>query len=1089
MASKLKLLLLIILLPISLVQAQKTDVWDLGGATLDTNLYNNMLSVATINSWYSVAAGTSGVTLPNSTELTLTSGILTLKTGGSDRLYTTNTAITRYATGSIGTTDTNYTARYYCNGAANTNTSVAAATTRFFSLTLNADDEVTVVASTESAGNSISVSNLTTGTQNQSFPVTISGAGVTLVKFVAKEAGNFKIVSLVGKGNYYRIYRKPVTPVTLTGNMDVTAAPGIPGGYSVLFTNTFTGKTYTAPVTGTTYSVSNVPAGFTYKMSLVGANGYIISNGENFTVTDASTVTHDISVLKVVLFTVSGNVTGLGTKISNATLVYTPSTAKVYVPQPVINTGAATYTVDLEESVPYTISATGINDFELLSNTITTTAATTSNLDFTAKPVYPVTITTTGLTATQINALTLTFTNLNESGYSYTFAPGAAINLRNGTYTVSYTGLDTYTVQAGLISNVKVNNAAVAKTISFSPVTIWSFEDKTISTSTTAYKGMLFAGTAGTISNQIASGHLLAKTGGIIKIPVVADGDKVSISYYYSANFNIEGGTAITTTSGSTSLIENVVYTYNVATATNPGFVTLNMLGTNYTTYFPEFKIGSPIPYTSTITVGTDKTYKTINEALEAVSNMTRTTTTTDSDRVTIMIDPGNYEEMIVISKPNITLKNASATPSIGLLNQGVDIDPNAVRITSYYGVGYNYFSQGTDNKWNAEALAVNKENGYTNYINVSGTTNASYWNATAVINSTGFVADQIIFENSYNQYISKKESEDVVVLTTGNKGVRPTTKGSVGVQNKSFVERAAAIGIPNNTDKVVLNKCRVVGRQDSFFGGSNARVVVYKGVMMGATDYLFGGMDAVFYQTDLAMNTSEDSNDTCYITAAQQTAGRGYLMYECKVTSAIPGTETASLYRSKPGYFGRPWAATTSEVVFYNTTIETSNNPSFNGQSLIFPLGWNNSLGGNSAKMYEYGTIENSGVDNASSRAAWATLLTTPVLTDGTAITTLNFTKGTDNWDPIPSLIAADTALETHKIDAVTSANALAYKNNIMVSNVKSATKITVYAMNGSLVKSFETNSDTNFNLNAGIWIVVLKNNEGQKSVKLLTY
>ena len=42
---------------------------------------------------------------------------------------------------------------------------------------------------------------------------------------------------------------------------------------------------------------------------------------------------------------------------------------------------------------------------------------------------------------------------------------------------------------------------------------------------------------------------------------------------------------------------------------------------------------------------------------------------------------------------------------------------------------------------------------------------------------------------------------------------------------------------------------------------------------------------------------------------------------------------------------------------------------------------------------------------------------------------------------------------------------------------------------MNGSLVKSFETNSDTNFNLNAGIWIVVLKNNEGQKSVKLLTY
>ncbi len=73
--------------------------------------------------------------------------------------------------------------------------------------------------------------------------------------------------------------------------------------------------------------------------------------------------------------------------------------------------------------------------------------------------------------------------------------------------------------------------------------------------------------------------------------------------------------------------------------------------------------------------------------------------------------------------------------------------------------------------------MAVNKENGYTNYTNVSGTTNNSYWNATVVVNSTGFVADQIIIENSFNQYISKKESEDVLVLVTGNKGVRPTTK------------------------------------------------------------------------------------------------------------------------------------------------------------------------------------------------------------------------------------------------------------------------------------------------------------------------
>ena len=211
-------------------------------------------------------------------------------------------------------------------------------------------------------------------------------------------------------------------------------------------------------------------------------------------------------------------------------------------------------------------------------------------------------------------------------------------------------------------------------------------------------------------------------------------------------------------------------------------------------------------------------------------------------------------------------------------------------------------------------------------------------------------------------------------------------------------------------------------------------------------------------------------------------------LMYECNVTTAIPGTETASVYRSKPGYFGRPWSATTSEVVFYNTTIETSNNPSFNNQSLIMPLGWQNTLGGNSSGMYEFATIENSGINNTPNRATWATSLSSPILNDGTAITTFNFTKGSDNWDPIPQLIASEV-LGFNGQQVVTSVNVNAYKNNVVVSNVKSNTKVMVFDMKGSLVKSFETTTDTNFNLPAGFWIVTLKANDGQKAIKLITY
>ncbi len=108
-------------------------------------------------------------------------------------------------------------------------------------------------------------------------------------------------------------------------------------------------------------------------------------------------------------------------------------------------------------------------------------------------------------------------------------------------------------------------------------------------------------------------------------------------------------------------------------------------------------------------------------------------------------------KEMLVVDMPNVTLKNASASPSIALKNKGVDIDENAVRITSYYGHGYTYYSMGDDCKWDADVLAANKGNGYPSFKNPgSGTTNGSYWNATVVISAGGFQAEGIIFENSF---------------------------------------------------------------------------------------------------------------------------------------------------------------------------------------------------------------------------------------------------------------------------------------------------------------------------------------------------
>ena len=240
--------------------------------------------------------------------------------------------------------------------------------------------------------------------------------------------------------------------------------------------------------------------------------------------------------------------------------------------------------------------------------------------------------------------------------------------------------------------------------------------------------------------------------------------DNNTVSEVTFTNLNEDGYVYTFTSTDNISLRDGV---YKVV-ITKDGYTqkltsNLKVNGSAVTKTVKFEKITEPVvlEYKSEITVGTNGDYTTINDALDAIRAMDRT----DDERVTVYIEPGNYEEMIVVDVDNVTLKNASENPSLEVINKGVDIADNAVRITSYYGHGYYYYSMGSDCKYDEEVLAVNKENGYYSYANPgSGTTNGSYWNATAVIKADGFSADGIIFENSYNQYISEKEANDIVV-------------------------------------------------------------------------------------------------------------------------------------------------------------------------------------------------------------------------------------------------------------------------------------------------------------------------------------
>lgn len=497
------------------------------------------------------------------------------------------------------------------------------------------------------------------------------------------------------------------------------------------------------------------------------------------------------------------------------------------------------------------------------------------------------------------------------------------------------------------------------------------------------------------------------------KVTIAADGASkkdLSTAEFVFTNLN-EEGYVYTFTGTDRIWLRDGVYGVEVKSSSYTQKLTSNVKveGKNQikTISFTQGGDKEKTAYRPVLTVGKKGCeFQSINDALIAVYYMDRP----NNERVTIEIQPGNYEEMLVIGMPNITLKNASGTPSIQTLNKGVDIDRNAVRITSYYGHGYNYYSMDADGRWSERVLKVSTENGYETYKNAN-----KLWNATVAVTADGFTAEGIIFENSFNQYISEKEANDTVVAQSdAPKGEKETPRasmkaGSTAVQNKSMVERASALGIDNGCKQIFFDNCKFIGRQDTLFGGTGVTAGFYDCSVYGGVDYIYGGMTAVFAKCDLVFNTSEDANDTGYITAAQQNAGdRGYLMYNCTITSTTPGVDTASTLKSKPGLLGRPWKADTSEVLFYKTIIEQTD---FNGvsESLIQPKGWLNSLSGESPFMQEYASGESTGVaSDTSARADWAAVLNagadgTVTLADKTTVVNDNtvVTAFLGEWNP----------------------------------------------------------------------------------------
>ena len=302
-------------------------------------------------------------------------------------------------------------------------------------------------------------------------------------------------------------------------------------------------------------------------------------------------------------------------------------------------------------------------------------------------------------------------------------------------------------------------------------------------------------------------------------------------------------------------------------------------------------------------TDGREFNFDTVQDAIDAITD----TRSNSENRVTVHINKGTYREQVVINTPNVTLK--------------ADGD---VTLTWYYGIGYTYYS--AKNGYYNEEAAYNKTS--------KGT--VSKWGASTYIKSkaTGFKADGITFENSFNLYVTDEEIEDGVTLNTAaysdSKVAFERTKDS-DVTSVAATERATALAI--EAADAEFNNVTVRGSQDTLYTGPGTRGYFTNSHISGNTDYIFGYGDWLFENTELHFEGySDGAKKHSYITAARgEGATYGYLFENSTITGPDEGKTIGT------SYLGRPWDEQ-AKVTFKNTTIMDSNNIK---DGLIKNAGW----------------------------------------------------------------------------------------------------------------------------------------------------
>ncbi|MBQ6035164.1 MAG: hypothetical protein IJL33_06680, partial [Ruminococcus sp.] len=300
---------------------------------------------------------------------------------------------------------------------------------------------------------------------------------------------------------------------------------------------------------------------------------------------------------------------------------------------------------------------------------------------------------------------------------------------------------------------------------------------------------------------------------------------------------------------------------------------------------------------------GRNNNFSTVQAAVDKAASLNPSS---EANRVTIHIAPGTYRQQVIVQTPYITFVNDEPQKGDAVL-------------TWYYGIGYKYYSANSKGYYDANLANSKSGKNVSNYR----------WGATVQLwpKATNFKAKNIVFENSFNRYLTQEELADGVECT--NETLKVQRYNGVDVKSKAYTERAAALSV--DTGYAEFLNCQFLSSQDTLYTGGSPQY--YKNCLIeGQTDYIFGGSNAVFDSCELRWKGYSSGSVGGYITAAREQGSpyTGYLFKDCKVTANSGLTVTA-------GYLGRPWAQS-AKVLFVNTTLQNGN--------MITAAGWTSMSG-----------------------------------------------------------------------------------------------------------------------------------------------